>query len=217
MFPTYLLTDSGFWWFSFLYMVGVAVIVGILLLLQRYLSVPPQVGKHIPIFISVLFTYLVIEQFFHQAEHVAQMYQFAFLNIPAHDAHGFVWFLDEEWNHFIFNSLYFTGVIVVFIYLLRALKKSGIRKTAAHVGFIVIFSIWEGWHMIEHTYRIIHHVQGLCDECSGIIDQWFGINRLVLHFWFNFFALVFPMVVYIWYGVPSGIFAVIRKRFGRKL
>jgi hypothetical protein len=146
---------------------------------------------------------LIIEQFFHEAEHVAQMYQFTFLGMSADTAHGFLWFLDDEWNHFTFNALYFVGTLFVFSQLLRGLDRAGIKRKIAHTGYMLVFFVLEGWHMCEHTYRIIHHIQGLCDECSGIIDTLTGIDRITLHFWLNFFALLFPVAVYMWYGMPA--------------
>ncbi len=131
------------------------------------------------------------------------MYQFRFLGMPSAESHGFVWFLDDEWNHFTFNGLYLSGLIVVFTMVFRAMKKAGVKKDWAHTGFMYAFLWMEGWHMVEHTYRIVHHAQGLCDQCAGILDPLTGINRLTLHFWFNFLALILPAVVYMWFAVPA--------------
>ena len=212
MFPSYLLTDRGFWAFAAFYVLSVVIIVPLMLLIPRRTSNRPDSRAFVPTWVVVLFTYLIIEQFFHQAEHVTQMYQFQFLGMTAGDSHGFVWFLDDEWNHFVFNALYMTGITIVFAMLYRSLRAGGIAKTFAHTGYMVMFLFLEGWHMVEHTYRIIHHAQGLCDQCAGILDPASGINRLVIHFWFNFFALIFPVAVYVWYGLPE----LLKQRLQRK-
>lgn len=210
MFPTALLTDTGFWGFSALYTVSVATVTTLVVWMLSRFSVMPSIENHIPKWVAILFTILIIEQFFHQAEHVTQMYQFQFLGIQARDAHGFVWFLDDEWNHFTFNAIYMTGIVTVFIYLMRGLYRAKIAFTAINLVFIVLFFAMEGWHIVEHTYRIIQHVQGLCDQCAGILDPLTGINRLVIHFWLNFFALMMPAVVYVWYRIPQMTFARFR-------
>ena len=140
------------------------------------------------------------------------MYQFAYLGMSAQDSHGIVWFLDDEWNHFLFNWAYAIGTTFVFVYIMKALKKSKTPFHIAHILFIALFFIVEGWHLVEHTVRITEHIQGLCDQCPGIIDVVFGINRLVLHFWFNFFALLIPSAVFVWYRIPERIMNSKKRR-----
>lgn len=205
MFPAYLLTDPGFWLFALFYVISVRLITKLSVWSLKKAGTPPTIAKTLPLPVVILFSYLLLEQFFHQAEHVTQMYQFRVLGLAPSSSRGFVWFLDDEWNHFIFNGLYFTGLIVVFTYLLGHLRRIGVPKTFANVGFIYMFFILEGWHMVEHTYRIIHHVQGLCDQCAGIVDTATGIDRLTLHFFFNFAALLLPTVTYAWFGIFSRI------------
>ncbi len=209
MFPVYLLTDSGFWWFTVLYVVSVAIVVVVLATPLKRFATPVSIP--LPAWVVALFTYLIIEQFFHQAEHVTQMYQFAFLGMSAHDAHGFVWFLDDEWNHFVFNGLYLIGLTIVFTVILKNMRHAGVRWSVAHTGYIFAFFVLEGWHMTEHTVRILQHVQGLCDQCPGIIDTVTSINRLVLHFWFNFIALTLPTASYVWFGIPGQVLSRLQR------
>lgn len=203
MFPSYLLDDSGFWLFSAFYAVSVVVCTALAAGGLRLIAKPPRITEHIPYWVAILFSLLLIEQFFHQAEHITQMYQFGFLGMPANQSHGFVWFLDDEWNHFVFNAIYMTGMSTVFFFLIRGLWRTRQHFSVVHLSFIVVFLAMEGWHCVEHTWRIIQHVQGLCDQCAGILDPLTGINRLLIHFWFNFLALILPAVVYVWFGVPA--------------
>lgn len=211
MFPAYLLNDPGFWLFCLLYVIAVAVTVELVLIPHRRIAKKPVIEGLMPAAVVLLFTYLIVEQFFHQAEHITQMYQFQFLGIPARDAHGFVWFFDDEWNHFTFNGLYLTGLCVVFYFLYRAMRQARIPRTLPYIGLMVAFLIIEGWHMVEHTYRIIHHVQGLCDQCEGILDPLTGINRLLIHFWFNYIALLLPAAMYVWFGLPRMLWTLIPR------
>lgn len=203
MVPFYLLSDPGFWSFAVLYVLTVRYFVKVCVWLLRKIGTPPAVVRTLPTWLLVLFAYLLVEQFFHQAEHVTQIYQFRILGLAPTSSRGFAWFLDDEWNHFIFNGLYFTGLLVVFIIMIKALTRQHIQRNIANVGFIYAFFALEGWHMVEHTYRIIQHVQGLCDQCAGILDPATGINRLYLHFLFNLLALLLPAVAYSWYGVTA--------------
>lgn len=212
MLPIYLFSDPGFWLFSLIYTAGVAIGTALLVWPIRQLSQRPRVNRAVPISIAILFVVVLIYQFFHQAEHVTQMYQFRFLGFSAQEAHGIVWFLDDEWNHFVFNLGYTIFVTVLFAFLFRALHKTRTPWKISHVGYMLAFLVLEGWHLVEHTYRIIHHVQGLCDQCPGIIDTAFDINRLVLHFWLNFFALILPAAVFVWYRIPEQIFLWRRQR-----
>jgi hypothetical protein len=201
MFPSYLLTDPAFWLFATLYVVSVLFASFLLVAPQWKFVKRPEILHSLPRFVPYLFTGLLIYQFFHQAEHVTQMYQFAFLGFRAADAHGFVWFFDLEWNHFIFNFGYMIGVSIVLCAILRALKKNGLGYSFAHTWAIFAFLIMEAWHLVEHTYRLSHHIRGICDSCPGIIDTVTGVDRLLLHFWLNFFALTLPAAVYIWFGL----------------
>lgn len=212
MFPRELLTDGAFWSFSAFYAVSVVVVTAVFLWLLRWRKSPPRIGEHLPRWIAILFTFLLIEQFFHQSEHVTQMYQFGFLGFDARDAHGFLWFLDDEWNHFVFNTVYMAGMTTVFAFFLRGLRTSSIPFSVADLSFIAIFLVMEGWHIVEHTWRITQHVQGLCDQCPGILDPLTGIDRLVLHFWLNVFALIFPAVVYVWFGMPALLLRLFPRR-----
>jgi len=223
MFPKYLFTDLGFWFFTLLYTMGVGITVFLLLWPTQRGATRPPVQAARPKGLAIAFGLLLIYQFFHQAEHVTQMYQFEFLGLPSQEAHGIVWFLDEEWNHFIFNLGYTIGIGTVFGFLLRALARTQTPRTAANVGYMLVFLALEGWHLVEHTYRIIHHMQGLCSSCPGILDSWTSIDRLVLHFWFNYVALVLPAAVFVWYRFPVPVLqrftsavksAVLRARRG---
>ena len=210
MFPAYLLSDPGFWSFSVLYVIVVRYFVKFCVKMLRKIGTPPTVAQVLPTWLLFLFAYLLIEQFFHQAEHVTQIYQFQILGLAPTSSRGFVWFLDDEWNHFVFNGLYFGGLIIVFTIIIKALNRQQTVRSIANVGFIYGFFVLEGWHMVEHTYRIMQHVQGLCDQCAGILDPLTGINRLYLHFFFNLFALLMPAVAYSWFGVT----AELKRRFG---
>jgi hypothetical protein len=209
--PSYLLSDTGFWFFTVFYVVSVGIATALIVLPSRRMFARPAIGV-LPGFVLPLFTVLLVYQFFHQAEHVTQMYQFQFLGFTVQESHGFVWFLDEEWNHFVFNVGYMLGIGVIFSFLMRALKRDGIPYSVGSIGLMVVFLVMEGWHCVEHTYRLLHHIQGLCVTCSGIVDGFFGINRLLYHFWMNFLALVLPLAVYVWFGLHRRIAGALQRK-----
>src|ERR1700676_2912195 len=78
MFPAYLLTDPGFWSFAALYVVSAIVVIYLLVWPYRRFATSPNSSGHLPLprWLPIFFTLLLMYQFFHQAEHVTQMYQF---------------------------------------------------------------------------------------------------------------------------------------------
>ena len=131
------------------------------------------------------------------------MYQFSTLGLSASESHGIIWFLDFEWNHFVFNMGYLAGLIAITVFIVRGLKKSNQKINALVLSPVIVMMVLEGWHCIEHSLRIYRHITTGCEPCAGIVDVAFGITQLKLHFWFNFFALILPIVSVLWYGMHT--------------
>ena len=83
-------------------------------------------NKTIKLFLSV-FLIAVVVQTFHQIEHFSQIYQRLWLGVPAHSTHaGYFFFLDVEWNHFLFNLSYFALLSVLAFIILYSVDLKAI-------------------------------------------------------------------------------------------
>ncbi len=77
-------------------------------------------------------------------------------------------------------------------------------------SLITVVIVVQGWHAIEHTWRIVKHVRQGCEPCSGIADRLFEIPLIPLHFWFNVLALTLPLILFFWLRMDVMAFAFVR-------
>ena len=131
-------------------------------------------------------------------EHVAQVYQHAVLGLSIAASHGILFFLDLEWNHMIFNALYFVLLAVVFVKC-RFYETHGAvgEKPLACIAFYAGFLI-QGYHVIEHSVRMVQFFQRGCTPCPGILGYLF--DGVYLHAAFNTLVYVLPLIAFLSYG-----------------
>lgn len=127
-------------------------------------------------------------QGFHWIEHFAQVYQHWWLSLPIKESKGILFFLDLEWNHFVFNFIYLLLLVAVWFLLRRKVSRTVI-------WFLATGTLIQGYHLIEHTVRIWQHIQTACEPCKGILG-WY-IDGVYLHFTFNTLVFVLPLAVFI--------------------
>ncbi len=140
-----------------------------------------------------------VTQTLHMIEHSVQMYQHVVLGLPTKLANGLLFFLDLEWNHFIFNTLYlvFLAIILVRMRLwsLLSLDKEAIIPNIFITGFTI-----QSYHVVEHTYRMYEFLTIGCTPCTGILGRFF--NMVHFHFFLNIAAYI-PILLLI---IKSGVF-----------
>jgi hypothetical protein len=140
-----------------------------------------------------------VAQTLHMIEHSVQMYQHVVLGLPTKLANGLLFFLDLEWNHFIFNALYlvFLAIILVRMRLwsLIRLDKEAIIPNIFIAGFAI-----QSYHLVEHTYRMYEFLTIGCTPCTGILGKFF--NMVHFHFLLNVAAYL-PILLLI---IKSGVF-----------
>lgn len=134
-----------------------------------------------------ILAFALVIQGFHWIEHLAQMYQHWWLSLPIKESKGILFFLDLEWNHFVFNSAYFT-LLAAFWFLLR---KTSSRAT---MMVLVVGILIQGYHLIEHIVRVWQHIQIACEPCKGILG-WY-VDGVYLHFMFNTLVLSLPLIAF---------------------
>lgn len=145
----------------------------------------------------ILFVGLIF-QMGHHYEHVSQIFQWWYLGQHSSVSKGIIFFLDLEWNHFIFDGLYFFLLLAACLHFIRRWNERGHSLDQFTMGLLGATLGLQGWHAIEHTYRIVKHVRTGCEPCTGIADIAFNVPLIPLHFWFNVFALTFPLLLFFW-------------------
>lgn len=129
----------------------------------------------------------LIVQGLHWVEHLAQAYQHWWLALPIKESRGILFFLDLEWNHFIFNAVYLLLLVAAWLSLREKVSRVAIQ-------FCVVGALVQGYHLIEHIVRMRQHIQTACEPCKGILGQY--IDGVYLHFTFNTFVFVFPLIAF---------------------
>ena len=207
-----LLTSLGFWGFFLLNIAGWILATFLLLKLLGWKYRPSnKLSKKWNLGLILLFVLVVGYQFFHHIEHIAQVYQYHFLGLPALEAKGILWFFNIEWNHFIFNTGYFIGLVVLSIFMISALRK---EKELFHISNLLLIEsllIVQGWHFLEHLVRIIRHIKIGCEPCHGILDSIFGWGLIYLHFVLNTIVLILPFTMFVWFGFHNRIQELIKN------
>lgn len=208
--PLYLFLDPRYWLFVTLY---VLVTVRIVMWVRRLADVRDE-KRPLPlrdiswgaIFILGL---ALVYQMFHHYEHVSQIYQWWYLGQHKSVSKGVVFFLDLEWNHFIFDSGLFIAMCISTYLFLKGWKAAGHTLDRTTKWLIRLMIVVQGWHAVEHTYRIIKHVNEGCEPCSGIADQVFQVPLIPLHFWFNVLAMTLPLMLFVWLRMDKMAFAFV--------
>ncbi|MDP3734824.1 MAG: hypothetical protein Q8R39_00120 [bacterium] len=116
-----------------------------------------------------LFSLALLYQLFHWIEHVVQVYQHWLRGMPAAQSHGILFFLDFEWNHFVFNTGYFIALLVVLILIITKRQVFDIRASA--LWLLGIGTAIQGYHQIEHIVKISQHLARGCEPCPGISSE----------------------------------------------
>lgn len=124
-------------------------------------------------------------QGFHWIEHLAQVYQHWWLSLPIKESRGILFFLDLEWNHFVFNSVYLLLLAAAWFLLQGIVSHVVIRFLAA--GTLI-----QSYHLVEHMVRIWQHIQTTCEPCKGILGRY--VDGVYLHFVFNTLVFILPLI-----------------------
>lgn len=208
-----LLLDPWMWGFVLLN------VVGWFLLSWAFISIfgktyrpSSQLRKNIGMRLVIVFTLVVGYQIFHHVEHVVQVYQYGILGLPAQEAAGILWFFDIEWNHFIFNVGYFFGLLILTFLFIKLLRKTNELHHFQNIFLIGGLIIIQGWHLIEHSVKMVRHITLGCEPCPGILDSLFGFNLIYLHFTFNTLVLLFPLTMFFWFGFHKQLWKIFTKK-----
>lgn len=160
--------------------------------------------------ILVVFGTSLLYQILHWIEHVAQVYQHWWLGLPIAGSHGIIFFLDLEWNHFVFNTLYLAGLLVVGVGMYRT-DPAWFRARSAAAVLLLGGILVQVYHQLEHTVKIYQHLLNNCEPCPGILGK--PLDGVYLHFAFNTVVLVLPLLAFF----LGGFFSDSKKYLSRYL
>lgn len=200
--PVYLFSDVYFWLLAAVNLLGLPYIAYLLVRGIRRIAGGTVTVPRVLLSILTLFILVIGYQIFHQIEHVAQVHQYWFVGEGAEHSAGILWFFNIEWNHFIFNSVYIAVLVTIFVLFLRAVPQDAPYRRL-HVAVLASMLVIQGWHATEHIVRITQHIALGCEPCPGIADRVFGLGLIYLHYWYNVAALLVTEVVFIWLGLHT--------------
>jgi len=184
-----------------------AIIIPASILLVTYILVrfrsqpatPPKPGPTDGLILLILI-FLVL-QLMHFPEHLAQALQAFVLGIRP--AHGLLGTFDLEWVHAIYNTIFFVGLVLIF-FVGEFHRKDGWVWNKPAVGYLFMgLTVFQGYHVVEHSVRMVQHFQTGLQGTPGILGQF--INLIVLHFYYTGGALVVFSMVIVGYGFDARI------------
>ncbi|MBI4394087.1 MAG: hypothetical protein HY556_09885 [Euryarchaeota archaeon] len=156
--------------------------------------------------LTAIMVIAVVVQAFHLVEHFAQVWQHAVQGLPAAASHGILFFLDLEWNHWIFNVAYLVALLIVGWLLRRPGVRQVLRSRPFGATAIPLFAVGVGvqlYHVVEHTVRMYQHLTLGCEPCpgtlakGGILLGMGGFDGVYLHFAFNMTVALLPALLLI--------------------
>lgn len=146
-----------------------------------------------------------VAQTLHMLEHVAQMYQHVVLGLPTKLANGLLFFLDLEWNHFLFNSIYLIFLLVIFARLRFWTTRTWGGDNIIPPLFVAGFAV-QSYHVVEHSVRMYQFLTTGCTPCIGVIGRFF--NMIHLHFFLNLIAYLPLLLLLIKSGTLNKLFKI---------
>jgi hypothetical protein len=153
-----------------------------------------RAAESVPTWTVLVFSAAILYQVSHWMEHMIQVYQHAMLGIIISHSHGALFFLDLEWNHFMFNLLYFAALVLVFFGGMW-FTKIRFRTYPLVSVFLGLSVLVEGWHFLEHSVRLYQHVLIGCEPCAGILGA--SVDIVYLHATYNTLTWILPLTAYL--------------------
>jgi len=135
-------------------------------------------------------------QSFHMLEHFAQVAQkFAFAIRPAH---GLIGTLDLEWVHVFYNTAVIIPMVALFLYG-GFYRRGGWPWAKPWLAYLFTAGVFlQGYHIIEHGFKIVQHIQTGIQGTPGILGPFFDLA--LLHYYLNVFQYIPITFVFFGYG-----------------
>lgn len=157
----------------------------------------------------------LLYQIVHHVEHVSQIFQYWYLSLLPKFSKGLFFFLDLEWNHFIFDTGYFFIMGYATLVFADMWHKQGKKFSVFGASLLILGFLVQGWHAVEHVVRITRHITEGCDPCRGVVDAWTGWHLIPLHFGYNTVTLTLPLMAFFYFRMDRKILAEISSIWKR--
>jgi hypothetical protein len=142
----------------------------------------------------------VILQSFHMLEHVLQVTQIGLGIAPAH---GLIGAFNLEWVHFLYNTTYFTLLLMLFVTLAwNRVLPSCIPFRMPIFAALLSVVIGQGYHVMEHTVKLQQHLATGMQGTPGILGA--HLNLAWFHFFLNL-AVYLPLL-FVLYALWRALF-----------
>ncbi len=169
-----------------------------------------EIKKEMKKWVLAIFGGGLLYQLFHWIEHVAQVYQHWLLGINIAGSHGILFFLDFEWNHFVFNTLYFIALLIVFFCGDFYSQRNASWRHRIVFFLLLLALLIQGYHQVEHIVKITQHYTNNCEPCPGILGK--VTDGIYLHFAFNTTVLALPLFVFFYGGYFKKLLQVVLSK-----
>ena len=210
--PLYLFGDLRFFLFLSLYcLLTLSLVLWAVAKADARDKKMPYLLEHVSLGASFVMLLGLLYQIVHHFEHIAQIFQYWYLGLTASSSKGVLFFLDLEWNHFIFDTGYFLMMTIAAIVFMVNWRQAGHRLHAFGISLFAAAILTQGWHAVEHIIRVTRHIEEGCNPCRGIVDATFGVHLIPLHFWYNVFALTLPLMAFFYYRMDRKMLQEIRR------
>ncbi|KAF6245476.1 hypothetical protein [Nitrosopumilus sp. b2] len=159
--------------------------------------------------IVIVFVSALALQTFHMLEHLVQLHQHAILGWSIKDSSGIVGALNLEEIHWVYNLAYFVLLGIVFkdCSFFRLQDRMDGQKVAVLLFGIAFFL--QGYHLVEHTVRMIQHFITGCSPCVGVLGVY--VDGVYLHFILNFLVFTYPFGAFFVFGFHKKIVRLCTK------
>ncbi|MDP9067483.1 MAG: right-handed parallel beta-helix repeat-containing protein [Actinomycetota bacterium] len=143
-----------------------------------------------------LFAVGLAVQSFHMVEHALQVYRVHVDGVPSRGGIAGP-AVEAEWIHFVYNLVVLVGIGVVALGRARGWRPRG--RVGAGDSLLAAAVALQGYHVVEHSVKLVQHVQGGAKVNPGIAGA--HVDLVLLHFGINlavYLAVAGAALAYAW-------------------
>lgn len=179
---------------------------------ERRIEPAPPARPPVPVrrMTAWFFLFLVAYQAFHDVEHTIELVQLQFLD--RNEARTLLNGIDFEWLHFGANALLLYGLVAVVIGAGPRARARWRAERRWGWGFMVAALVVQGYHVIDHSVRLVEYVASGGDEPGGTLTQ--VVNPVWFHWAINTIVLVGMVAAFVGLRLHRVVLAP-RRRGGR--
>lgn len=173
---------------------GVAGIAATVLVLLLFPPLAARLRGRPRLWAPLMFTTAILVQVFHQAEHVAQVFQAKLFN--RQQAHGLAGAaLDNEWVHLGYNTVLTLALLAILVGYGRAGLAAWGRRAPLALGVLLTGVGIQLIHQTDHLVKVYQYVTTGAEPAPGFLGD--RLDLIWLHFGINLAVTVALVVAYV--------------------